>query len=76
MNCQPIDARINGAIPEHNIIVDIQAVNHPGARAGAVGNVQPAGRRASGDPPHVVNVTNGLDGLNKAMPGTDVVDRY
>jgi hypothetical protein len=31
MNRQPIDIGIDGAIPEHHIIVDIKAVDHPDA---------------------------------------------
>ena len=76
MNRQPIDIGIDGAIPEHRIIVDLKAVDHPDARAGAIGHVEPAGRRAGGDAPDVVHVANGLDGLNKAMLGANIVNRY
>jgi hypothetical protein len=64
MNRQSIDIGINSAIPEHHVIVDIKAVDHPDARASAVGHVELAGRHASGDPLHVVHVANGLDGLD------------
>src|SRR5215472_8760628 len=43
MNRQPIDTGIDGPIPEHRIVVDIKAINHPDAGAGAVGHVESAG---------------------------------
>src|SRR5215510_14229732 len=76
MNRQPVDIWIDGPIPEHRIIVDIKAIDHPDAGAGAVGHVEPAVCDASGDALNIVYVANGLDGLNKAMLGADFVDRY
>src|SRR5215469_17539077 len=72
---QPIDTRIDHAVPQDRIVVNVEAIDHSGARSIHVGDVEFPRDGAGSDPSDIVHSGNGLNGSDQPVPGVNVVHR-
>src|SRR6516164_10135000 len=72
---QPIDAGSNCSIPEHRVVVNVEAIDHARACNVAVGNVKLPGDSANSHSSDIADAWNRLNSFDQPMPGINVVDR-
>src|SRR6266478_7353408 len=72
---QPIDTGADRSIPKNRVVVNVEAIDHAGARNILVGDVKLPGDSADGHSSNVADVRNRLNRLNQSIPRINVVDR-
>src|SRR5205085_6523652 len=73
-NREAIDAGVDLTVPQHRVICEVEAIDHADPGPIVVTHIELAGG-AGCNALDVNDFWHGLNGLQNAMPGVDIVDR-